>query len=186
MASVRAIAYTFTSSIKQCTLWIDPDLLEKVFVNLLSNAFKFTPEGGTISVTLRLRLEKEGENKLVIEVSDSGIGIPADKQGAIFDRFYQVASPDKGNPVVGTGIGLHLCREFVRMHHGTITVKSEPGAGSTFTVTLPVIPLDNQELLSRLRKELPKGIILPPVEEHPEIADKDASPAERPTLLVVR
>jgi len=153
MASVRAIAYTFTSSIKQCTLWIDPDLLEKVFVNLLSNAFKFTPEGGTISVTLRLRLEKEGENKLVIEVSDSGIGIPADKQGAIFDRFYQVASPDKGNPVVGTGIGLHLCREFVRMHHGTITVKSEPGAGSTFTVTLPVIPLDNQDIISA-----PEGI----------------------------
>ena len=54
-------------------------------------------------MTLSLRLEKEGENKLVIEVLDSGIGIPADKQGAIFDRFYQVASPDKGNPVVGTG-----------------------------------------------------------------------------------
>lgn len=184
MASVRAISYTFTSSIKQCTLWIDPDLLEKVFFNLLSNAFKFTPEGGTISVTLSLRLEKEGENKLVIEVSDSGIGIPADKQGAIFDRFYQVSSPDKGNPVVGTGIGLHLCREFVRMHHGTITVKSEPGAGSTFTVTLPVIPLDNQDIISA-PEGIAEGDILPPVEEHAEIADKDASPAERPTLLVV-
>ena len=52
MASVRAIAYTFTSSIKQCTLWIDPDLLEKVFVNLLSNAFKFTPEGGSVRIEL--------------------------------------------------------------------------------------------------------------------------------------
>ena len=184
MASVRAISYTFTSSIKQCTLWIDPDLLERVFFNLLSNAFKFTPEGGTISVTLSLRLEKEGENKLVIEVSDSGIGIPADKQGAIFDRFYQVSSPDKGNPVVGTGIGLHLCREFVRMHHGTITVKSEPGAGSTFTVTLPVIPLDNQDIISA-PEGIAEGDILPPVEEHAEIADKDASPAGRPTLLVV-
>lgn len=184
MASVRVISYTFTSSIKQCTLWIDPDLLERVFFNLLSNAFKFTPEGGTISVTLSLRLEKEGENKLVIEVSDSGIGIPADKQGAIFDRFYQVSSPDKGNPVVGTGIGLHLCREFVRMHHGTITVKSEPGAGSTFTVTLPVIPLDNQDIISA-PEGIAEGDILPPVEEHAEIADKDASPAERPTLLVV-
>ena len=82
-------------------------------------------------MTLRLRLEKEGENKLVIEVSDSGIGIPADKQGAIFDRFYQVASPDKGNPVVGTGIGLHLCREFVRMQSWDDNRESEPGAGST-------------------------------------------------------
>lgn len=162
----------------------DTDKVFKIVSNLLSNAFKFTPEGGTISVTLRLRLEKEGENKLVIEVSDSGIGIPADKQGAIFDRFYQVASPDKGNPVVGTGIGLHLCREFVRMHHGTITVKSEPGAGSTFTVTLPVIPLDNQDIISA-PEGIAEGDILPPVEEHPEIADKDASPAERPTLLAV-
>ena len=76
----------------------DTDKVFKIVSNLLSNAFKFTPEGGTISVTLSLRLEKEGENKLVIEVSDSGIGIPADKQGAIFDRFYQVSSPDKGNP----------------------------------------------------------------------------------------
>ena len=162
----------------------DTDKVFKIVSNLLSNAFKFTPEGGTISVTLSLRLEKEGENKLVIEVSDSGIGIPADKQGAIFDRFYQVSSPDKGNPVVGTGIGLHLCREFVRMHHGTITVKSEPGAGSTFTVTLPVIPLDNQDIISA-PEGIAEGDILPPVEEHAEIADKDASPAGRPTLLVV-
>ena len=154
----------------------DTDKVFKIVSNLLSNAFKFTPEGGSISVTRRLRVEKEGENKLVIEVSDSGIGIPADKQGAIFDRFYQVASPDKGNPVVGTGIGLHLCREFVRMHHGTITVKSEPGAGSTFTVTLPVIPLDNQDIISA-PEGIAEGDILPPVEEHPEIADKYASPA---------
>lgn len=86
--------------------------------------------------------------------------------------------------MVGTGIGLHLCREFVRMHHGTITVKSEPGAGSTFTVTLPVIPLDNQDIISA-PEGIAEGDILPPVEEHAEIADKDASPAERPTLLVV-
>ena len=86
--------------------------------------------------------------------------------------------------MVGTGIGLHLCREFVRMHHGTITVKSEPGAGSTFTVTLPVIPLDNQDIISA-PEGIAEGDILPPVEEHAEIAEKDASPAERPTLLVV-
>ena len=184
LSEQKRIHFSFSSVFTSLPMKFDTDKVFKIVSNLLSNAFKFTPEGGTISVTLRLRLEKEGENKLVIEVSDSGIGIPADKQGAIFDRFYQVASPDKGNPVVGTGIGLHLCREFVRMHHGTITVKSEPGAGSTFTVTLPVIPLDNQDIISA-PEGIAEGDILPPVEEHPEIADKDASPAERPTLLVV-
>ena len=184
LSEQKRIHFSFSSVFTSLPMKFDTDKVFKIVSNLLSNAFKFTPEGGTISVTLSLRLEKEGENKLVIEVSDSGIGIPADKQGAIFDRFYQVASPDKGNPVVGTGIGLHLCREFVRMHHGTITVKSEPGAGSTFTVTLPVIPLDNQDIISA-PEGIAEGDILPPVEEHAEIADKDASPAERPTLLVV-
>lgn len=184
LSEQKRIHFSFSSVFTSLPMKFDTDKVFKIVSNLLSNAFKFTPEGGTISVTLSLRLEKEGENKLVIEVSDSGIGIPADKQGAIFDRFYQVSSPDKGNPVVGTGIGLHLCREFVRMHHGTITVKSEPGAGSTFTVTLPVIPLDNQDIISA-PEGIAEGDILPPVEEHAEIADKDASPAERPTLLVV-
>lgn len=184
LSEQKRIHFSFSSVFTSLPMKFDTDKVFKIVSNLLSNAFKFTPEGGTISVTLSLRLEKEGENKLVIEVSDSGIGIPADKQGAIFDRFYQVSSPDKGNPVVGTGIGLHLCREFVRMHHGTITVKSEPGAGSTFTVTLPVIPLDNQDIISA-PEGIAEGDILPPVEELPEIADKDASPAERPTLLVV-
>lgn len=184
LSEQKRIHFSFSSVFTSLPMKFDTDKVFKIVSNLQSNAFKFTPEGGTISVTLSLRLEKEGENKLVIEVSDSGIGIPADKQGAIFDRFYQVSSPDKGNPVVGTGIGLHLCREFVRMHHGTITVKSEPGAGSTFTVTLPVIPLDNQDIISA-PEGIAEGDILPPVEELPEIADKDASPAERPTLLVV-
>ena len=184
LSEQKRIHFSFSSVFTSLPMKFDTDKVFKIVSNLLSNAFKFTPEGGTISVTLSLRLEKEGENKLVIEVSDSGIGIPADKQGAIFDRFYQVSSPDKGNPVVGTGIGLHLCREFVRMHHGTITVKSEPGAGSTFTVTLPVIPLDNQDIISA-PEGIAEGDILPPVEEHAEIADKDASPAGRPTLLVV-
>lgn len=184
LSEQKRIHFSFSSVFTSLPMKFDTDKVFKIVSNLLSNAFKFTPEGGTISVTLILRLEKEGQNKLVIEVSDSGIGIPADKQGTIFDRFYQVTSPDKGNPAVGTGIGLHLCREFVRMHHGTITVKSEPGAGSTFTVTLPVIPLDNQDIISA-PEGIAEGDILPQVEEHPEIADKDASPAERPTLLVV-
>jgi len=125
MASVRAIAYTFTSSIKQCTLWIDPDLLEKVFVNLLSNAFKFTPEGGSVRIELT-----EEEDRGFIQVIDTGSGIQPGNLPHLFDRFY---TEDRS---MGTGIGLHLVKEYIHMHGGEIRVESEPGQRTTFTVCL--------------------------------------------------
>ena len=125
MASVRAISYTFTSSIKQCTLWIDPDLLEKVFFNLLSNAFKFTPEGGSV----RIELTEEGD-RVFIRVIDTGSGIRPANLPHLFDRFY---TEDRS---MGTGIGLHLVKEYIHMHGGEIRVESEPGQRTTFTVCL--------------------------------------------------
>ena len=125
MASVRAIAYTFTSSIKQCTLWIDPDLLEKVFVNLLSNAFKFTPEGGSVRIELT-----EEEDRVFIQVIDTGSGIQPGNLPHLFDRFY---TEDRS---MGTGIGLHLVKEYIHMHGGEIRVESEQGQRTTFTVCL--------------------------------------------------
>lgn len=125
MASVRAISYTCTSSIKQCTLWIDPDLLEKVFFNLLSNAFKFTPEGGSV----RIELTEEGD-RVFIRVIDTGSGIRPANLPHLFDRFY---TEDRS---MGTGIGLHLVKEYIDMHGGEIRVESEPGQRTTFTVCL--------------------------------------------------
>ena len=125
MASVRAISYTFTSSIKQCTLWIDPDLLEKVFFNLLSNAFKFTPEGGSV----RIELTEEGD-RVFIQVIDTGSGIQPANLPHLFDRFY---TEDRS---MGTGIGLHLVKEYIHMHGGETRVESEPGQRTTFTVCL--------------------------------------------------
>ena len=125
MASVRAISYTFTSSIKQCTLWIDPDLLEKVFFNLLSNAFKFTPGGGSV----RIELTEEGD-RVFIRVIDTGSGIRPANLPHLFDRFY---TEDRS---MGTGIGLHLVKEYIHMHGGEIRVESEPGQRTTFTVCL--------------------------------------------------
>ncbi len=125
MASVRAISYTFTSSIKQCTLWIDPDLLEKVFFNLLSNAFKFTPEGGSV----RIELTEEG-GRVFIRVIDTGSGIRPANLPHLFDRFY---TEDWS---MGTGIGLHLVKEYIDMHGGETRVESEPGQRTTFTVCL--------------------------------------------------
>lgn len=125
MASVRAISYTFTSSMRQCTLWIDPDLLEKVLVNLLSNAFKFTPEGGSV----RIELTEEGD-RVFIRVIDTGSGIQPGNLPHLFDRFY---TEDRSK---GTGIGLHLVKEYIHMHGGEIRVESEPGQRTTFTVYL--------------------------------------------------
>ena len=125
MASVRAISYTFTSSIKQCTLWIDPDLLEKVFFNLLSNAFKFTPEGGSV----RIELTEEG-GRVFIRVIATGSGIRPANLPHLFDRFY---TEDRS---MGTGIGLHLVKEYIDMHGGETRVESEPGQRTTFTVCL--------------------------------------------------
>lgn len=125
MAKVRAIDYTFSSDIKTCIIWIDADLIEKVLVNLLSNAFKFTPEEGKISITLT----DKGE-WVDICVGDSGCGIKEENIPYLFNRFYSE------NSRVGTGIGLHLVDEYVRMHKGKIAVESAFGKGSKFTVSL--------------------------------------------------
>ena len=109
-------------------VWFDPDALEKVLGNLLSNAFKFTPDGGRIA----LRVETEGGSARVT-VIDSGPGIPPEHLAHVFERFYQVdESSTRAQP--GTGIGLSLAKELVELHGGTIAVES--AAGATFTVTL--------------------------------------------------
>ena len=106
----------------------DPDHLETILTNLLSNAFKHTPEGGT--VTLRLVPDDE---TVRIAVADTGPGIPADEQEAIFERFRQA----EGTSGTGTGIGLALTRALAERHGGGVAVESTVGEGATFTVTLP-------------------------------------------------
>ncbi|MFO8231818.1 MAG: ATP-binding protein, partial [Longimonas sp.] len=108
----------------------DPMQLEKVVVNLLSNALKFTPTGGAVRVTITAR-----HGIARVSVQDSGPGIPADDIPHIFDRFYRVGGAMQMHP--GTGIGLALAKEIMDLHEGTLTVESERGAGSTFTLTLP-------------------------------------------------
>ncbi len=110
----------------------DAVALRRVLDNLVSNAFKFTPAGGRVTVRLR-----PGAEKVILEVSDTGIGIAADKLGRIFDRFYQVdgsATRHYG----GMGLGLALVKEIVEAHGGQIEVASEVNVGTTFTITLPV------------------------------------------------
>ncbi len=115
------------------TLRIDAERLgDQVLGNLLSNALKFTPEGGRISLRAR-----GDDRSLVLEVSDTGLGIPPDRLPHIFDRYYQVGSDARGK---GAGIGLSIAADVVRAHGGTIEASSEPGEGTTFRVTLPAGP----------------------------------------------
>lgn len=116
------------------TLAIDAEKMERVFFNLMSNAFKYTPDNGRICFKAML----DGGDVLTFSVGDTGRGIPAEDLGNIFDRFYQV---DKVHPD-GSGIGLSLAKAFVELHDGEISVTSEPGKGSEFTVTIPVRHVD--------------------------------------------
>ncbi len=117
--------------------WFDPDKVDKIVTNLLSNAFKFTPDCGRI--TLRIE-ESKDENLnsgfIVVSVEDSGIGIPEDDLAHIFDRFFRVEASNKWS-VEGTGIGLSLTKELVTLLNGSISVESKKGLGSTFTVKFP-------------------------------------------------
>ena len=101
-----------------------------MLLNLLSNALKFTPEGGRIDVTARAQ-----DGAAEIAVTDTGVGIAPEDQEAVFEEFRQVGTADK--KVEGTGLGLALSRKFIELHGGRIWVKSEVGKGSTFTFTLP-------------------------------------------------
>lgn len=115
----------------------DPDKLEKVLFNLLSNAFKFTQEDGAITVTLELQQENEEKGILILSVSDTGIGISKEDQLKIFERFYTTEG-HKQQLNQGSGIGLSLVQDFARTMNGEITVESEPGMGSVFSLTIPL------------------------------------------------
>ncbi|HEV2147860.1 MAG TPA: HAMP domain-containing sensor histidine kinase [Longimicrobiaceae bacterium] len=112
----------------------DPDRLNEVLGNLLSNAFKFTPQGGQIRLVARAAPER-----ILVEVRDTGIGIPPDKLPKIFEKFFQVENEAQPRSV-GSGLGLAIAQEIVEAHGGTITAESREGRGTTFRVDLPLRP----------------------------------------------
>ena len=127
LARHKKITYTLHSELEDKEVLFDANYLELIVNNLLSNAFKYTESGQSITVTL-----KEENGWLLLQVSDTGIGIPINKQGKIFERFYQIESEH-----VGSGIGLSLVQRLIELHHGRIELDSEENKGSTFSVYLP-------------------------------------------------
>ncbi|NAS14041.1 hybrid sensor histidine kinase/response regulator transcription factor [Poritiphilus flavus] len=132
LAVSRNIRLSYQSDTDDLFVFYDTDKLEKVLVNLLSNALKFTGAGGKVEVRLT-----RGEEQAVLFVQDTGIGIHPDQLPYIFDRFYQ-ADHSESREYEGTGIGLSLAKELVELHGGTIEVESKAGKGTLFTVKLPL------------------------------------------------
>ena len=126
-AESKEIAYSFESSEPAHAMFLDQQMIDKVVFNLLSNAFKYTPAKGSISVSLSFT------DVMTIRVADTGVGIPQEKRAQLFSRFMQSSYTGES-----FGIGLHLTHELVRTHHGEITYQENEGGGSVFVVTIPL------------------------------------------------
>ncbi len=135
-AESKGINIIFDTNVEEKIIAVDPDKIERIILNLLSNSIKFTNPGGNIFVNV-----KDCEEDVYIHVKDTGVGIPSDKLESIFERFFQIDKTLKKNKE-GTGIGLHLVKSFVEMHKGEVTINSELGKGTEFIIKLPSIVCD--------------------------------------------
>jgi signal transduction histidine kinase/ligand-binding sensor domain-containing protein/DNA-binding response OmpR family regulator len=186
----KKIDFVFTTQVDSFITLFDHDKLERILFNLLSNAFKFTFEGGTVKLILD-KEENAGDplSTLIVKISDTGIGIPAESREKIFEHFFQHTTP---TAILnqGSGIGLAITNEFVKMHGGTISVESEVGRGSVFTIRLPFevlnvsretveIPIETTEKVS---DTLPIDL---QVEEYSINEVLSPATTELPTILLV-
>ncbi len=160
-------------------LYVDVEKFETIFINLIGNAFKFTPSGGVIAISA-----EEDEHWVHLSVSDNGTGIPSESLPFVFDRFYQ--NPDQINDQ-GTGLGLALCKELVELHQGKIQVASEYGKGSTFTVSFQKGKdhLDPDKIVEVPTAEVPINDMILPEEKATLPAFQRNESEEAPHILVV-
>jgi signal transduction histidine kinase/ligand-binding sensor domain-containing protein/DNA-binding response OmpR family regulator len=151
LANKKNINLTFTTAIMELQMEFDKEKIQKIMRNLLSNAFKFTLQDGKIDVSLVQVHQINSNNRVLkIAVADTGIGIASRHQAHIFERFYRVENPEL-SAQSGTGVGLHLASEYVKLHNGQIAVESQEGKGSTFIVTLPVNEYIHEEVIVQNR-----------------------------------
>lgn len=158
IAVEKGISFEFDSDIDVLMTNFDHDKIERILFNLLSNAFKFTPREGHVSVLLSMGVGTRSADAGLFEIKiiDTGIGIPFEKRDKIFESFFQHDIPDS-MVNQGSGIGLSITREFVKMHGGEIAVESEPGRGTCFIVKLPLVAKANSSTaLSCKSGELPQ------------------------------
>jgi signal transduction histidine kinase len=166
---------------------VDPAKLQRVLVNLLSNALKFTPEQGVVQLALELRPSTGGAPQAVIQVRDSGPGIPPEYREKVFERFHQIEGGTTRR-YEGTGLGLAIVRDFVQLHGGVIRIGDAPEGGAQFVVELPVAAPEGTAVRSATSVEVedtfsaqwsPGALATTPAVFDPEATD------ERPLVLVV-
>ena len=133
IALEKEIEFLFLSSEKQIKAWFDNDKIEKILYNLLSNAFKFTPKGKSIKVSVEIK----NKDYAIIKVIDYGIGIPEEELNSVFERFYQTRNKNI-SAQEGSGLGLAYIKHLVKIHNGEINIKSKLHEGTTCTVTIPI------------------------------------------------
>ena len=182
LAARKRIKYIFDSEIQELLAYIDAEKMEKAVHNLLSNAFKFTKAEGEIILNLH-----EENHHALITVKDSGIGIPSNQLNKVFDRFYQVDSPQTRG-YDGTGLGLALAKELVELHKGKISVESLEGKGTTFCVMLPlgqehIKKSETGKMPYTREREILSGTFLGV--ENPEDEKAIAPVGDHPIILIV-
>ena len=172
-AKSRQIKFSFEHDCDRLPVWIDRSNFDKVVVNVLSNAFKYTPAGGEIGIRLT-----HDDKYAVIAVRDNGEKIPEDKLEKIFERFYQADSTSNDRNA-GTGIGLDLTRSLVELHHGTITVHNlEKGCEFVITIPLGKDHLRPEEIITET--DIPQETLMS-LEEEPELVEEEVTPLEQPS-----
>ncbi|WP_176842372.1 hybrid sensor histidine kinase/response regulator transcription factor [Chitinophaga filiformis] len=179
IAEKKKIRFSFSANIDSVEIYFDKDKIEKILFNLLSNAFKYTHDNGAVDIHLIYQppLNNEGDGTLIIKVKDTGIGIPAAQHEKIFERFFQTEVPES-MVNQGTGIGLAITKEFVKLHKGTISVESEPDKGTCFTVVLPA---------KKIYEASPRAVIspLPPENGESLVFEESKRGDKRKTILIV-
>jgi len=165
LANQKSVNFSFSTSISELSMEFDQEKIKKIVTNLLSNAFKFTSERGRIDVTLSLVQQLNNDKKLLkIAVSDTGIGIPEKDIERIFERFYRVENQENVH-YTGTGVGLHIVSEYVKLHEGEISVESETGKGSVFKVLIPANLHFHEEIIAQNGTEPEQAEVITPEEE---------------------
>lgn len=164
------------------TVTADAEKMERIVYNLLSNAFKFTPENGSVSVNLALAGCGD-DRRVCLQVTDTGVGMPAEHVQHIFESFYQIDVHH-----AGSGIGLALVKAFVEMHHGTIRVDTAEGKGTRFTIEMPAQQsgvLEPETVRTVVPPSLKEGAVLAADQETVQTAVSDTPPEDKETILVI-